>query len=325
MGYEDILKEKDEYNNFVYSVADRNEIKVLKNEVVIRIKRLERERSLIEKQIKTKQASGAIIMREMKSLRTKRGKQAPIRVELEKKLSEFGIERPVYHGGEFEGTTIKVLFQKIDAILKSFKEVILAEDDRVAKDDEVNKMVDMFTDLGFILDGLFSLARTPSGKLDEEKTSLMKRFVDSALKLWRYLRFSMKGPKIHEVEDHMLKCMIKFKGIGCFVEDFVEQAHQIGVQEELRSKALNLRDVKYKAQSDWEWKSNIISVVKAKIEIKTKTSRKRKRTSEEAMNTKRMERKTNRMNSLLAVEGNKYNGALEDWKQMELELDNIVE
>ena len=29
MGYEDMLKEKDEYNNFVYSVADRNEIKTI--------------------------------------------------------------------------------------------------------------------------------------------------------------------------------------------------------------------------------------------------------------------------------------------------------
>ena len=33
-------------------------------------------------------------------------------------------------------------------------------------------------------------------------------------------------PKIHGIEDHLLDQIIKYNGIGCFIEDFIEQAHQ---------------------------------------------------------------------------------------------------
>ena len=45
---------------------------------------------------------------------------------------------------------------------------------------------------------------------------------------WRNLRLSMKVLKIHGVEDQLFDQIEKFNRIGCFVEDFIEQAHQFG-------------------------------------------------------------------------------------------------
>ena len=57
---------------------------------------------------------------------------------------------------------------------------------------------------------------------------------------WRNLRFSSKMPKIHGIEDHLLDQIIMYNGIGCFIEDFIEQAHQYGILEERKS--ANMRD-----------------------------------------------------------------------------------
>ena len=47
-------------------------------------------------------------------------------------------------------------------------------------------------------------------------------------------------PKIHGIEDHLLDQIIKYNGIGCFIEDFIKQAHQYGMLEERKSE--NMRD-----------------------------------------------------------------------------------
>ena len=57
---------------------------------------------------------------------------------------------------------------------------------------------------------------------------------------WRNLRFSSKMPKIHGTEYHFLGQIIKYNGIGCFIEDFIEQVHQYGMLEE--RKLANMRD-----------------------------------------------------------------------------------
>ena len=38
--------------------------------------------------------------------------------------------------------------------------------------------------------------------------------------------------KIHGVEDHLFEQIKTFNVIGCFVEDFIEQAHQFGMLDE---------------------------------------------------------------------------------------------
>ena len=57
---------------------------------------------------------------------------------------------------------------------------------------------------------------------------------------WRNLRLSTKIVKIHGIEDHLLDQINKHNRIGCFIEDFIEQAHQFGMIDEQRT--ANMRD-----------------------------------------------------------------------------------
>jgi len=43
------------------------------------------------------------------------------------------------------------------------------------------------------------------------------------------------APKLHVLEDHFYSQLSLFKGLGDYSEDFVEQAHQIGMREEART------------------------------------------------------------------------------------------
>ena len=52
---------------------------------------------------------------------------------------------------------------------------------------------------------------------------------------WRNLRMSMQIIKIHVVEAHLFDQIKYFNGIGCFIEDFIEQAHQFGNLDESRT------------------------------------------------------------------------------------------
>ena len=71
---------------------------------------------------------------------------------------EHGVKRPPYHGGDFTGVTIKVLLQAIDKLFGvEFRDIILGvdENEREAKNTEVNQMLEMYTILGFLLDEYF--------------------------------------------------------------------------------------------------------------------------------------------------------------------------
>jgi hypothetical protein len=105
------------------------------------------------------------------------------------------------------------------------------------------------------------------------------------------LRLLMRGPKVHGLEDHLVDQMVRYNGIGDFCEDFVEQAHQIGVRDELRTSNLT-RSKAFRSHLKWEWMSNQVSVQQAKGEMKKITTRKRKRSSQ--VEEHRKERKLSR-------------------------------
>mmetsp|Transcript_6358 Transcript_6358/g.6861 ORF Transcript_6358/g.6861 Transcript_6358/m.6861 type:complete len:136 (+) Transcript_6358:278-685(+) len=131
---------------------------------------------------------------------------------------------------------------------------------------------------------------------------------------------SMKGTKIHGLEDHLLKQMIKYNGTGDFTEDFVEQAHQYGVKEESRTRSLN-RFKAFISHSRWEFTSNQAGVQQAKEEVFAQSSRKRKRGSDDKIAASKLNRDERRMASLLAVENGKY-GVVEDYRKKVARYEN---
>jgi hypothetical protein len=270
-----------------------------------RINVLKREKANMNEDVKLKRRIYNEMKNKLDEYRKKRGKKGEVRKSLELKLREYGIDRPSYHGGDLTGVKVKVLLQKIDIIFDEFHTIILECEDRKADDVEVFTVVTMYQELGYILDGVFAIARTPYGKMTEQKRILLNRFVNALMKLWRYLRLSTKGPKIHGVEDHLRQQINEIGGIGDFLEDFVEQGHQSGVKDEIRTKGLN-RIKAFEAHSNWEYRNNRVGVILAKEEVKRKTCRKRKRSANERRTESKISRERKRLRSVESVESGKY-------------------
>ena len=300
-------EERDNDGNYMHPLQERKELEVVIKGVTAQINELKKKKKTIEDDLKLKKKIYVVIKKQMDDYRAARGKKGDVRIQLERKLLQFGISRPPYHGGDFTGVKIKVLLQAVDKLFQvDFKDIIFGVLDREADDNEVNMMVNMYMHLGFLLDGFFSLARTRCGELTNEIINLTKRMVAAVLKMWRNLRFSTRGTKLHGLEDHLVEQMVHYNGIGDFTEDFVEQSHQTGVRDELRTRGLK-RSRAFVSHSQWEWKRNQLGIEEARKEMEKKTSKKRRKKGvvEKKMEAK-LSRDERRMGSLLVVESGIY-------------------
>jgi hypothetical protein len=102
-----------------------------------------------------------------------------------------------------------------------------------------------------VSDGLFPMARIPSGKYDESNHLQLQKFVMDAMVLWRNIELSI-APKPHCIEDHMCDQVLLFNGNGDLTEDFIEQAHQYGIQDNLRSRHSKLNETCATLYVNWE-------------------------------------------------------------------------
>ena len=101
--------------------------------------------------------------------------------------------------------------------------------------------------------------------------------------------------KIHGVEDHLFDQIKKYNGIGCFIEDFIEQAHQFGVLDERRTGKLRNRSKAFQSHSTNEWIGLNGSVQNRIIEVNKNSKRKRNETN--IFLTKTIQRKSVRINN----------------------------
>ena len=83
-----------------------------------------------------------------------------------------------------------------------------------------------------MFDSLFSLSRTLTDKITTVIIDKLETVIDQTMTYWRNLRLSTKMVKIHGIEDHLLNQIKDYGGIGDFIEDFIEQAHQFGMLDE---------------------------------------------------------------------------------------------
>jgi hypothetical protein len=134
------------------------------------------------------------------------------------------------------------MFQESDKNILQFKELLLGvdEEDGRCDDKEVIVIVRQYSELCTLFDNLFSMARTPTGKLTGVILDKTGRCLHVTMLKWRDLRLPMKMPKIQALEDHLIASMEQYNESGDFLEDFIEQAHQFGMKEEKRT--ANMRD-----------------------------------------------------------------------------------
>ena len=141
--------------------------------------------------------------------------------------------------------------------------------------------------------------------------------------MWRWLKLSMKGTKFRAVENHLEEQMYNMNGIGDYTEDFVEQAHQGGVQDEYRTKGLS-RWKAFNLHCNWERMRLKVGVIEAKERVKESNTQKRKsRRENEETKQKRAKviRDNKRKESLERVERGVYT-MIDDYRKSTTETND---
>jgi len=115
---------------------------------------------------------------------------------------------------------------------------------------------------------LFSLSRTPCGEMNDDKLNQLNEIIKLSMMKWRNLRMSMQMIKIHGVEDHLFDKIKHYNGIGYFIEDFIEQAHQFVNLNESRTGKLRDREKAFNHHSTYEWIGLNGNVIKKTVEVK---------------------------------------------------------
>ena len=143
--------------------------------------------------------------------------------------------------------------QNANGIFNDFKEeiikIVTEENTLTIVEKEVSRYIEICT----LFDALFSLSRTPCGEMNDDKLNQLNEIIKLSMMKWRNLRMLMKMIKLHAVEDHLFNQIKHFNGIGCFIEDFIEQAHQFGNLDESRTGKLRDRGKAFNHHSTYEW------------------------------------------------------------------------
>ena len=218
-----------------------------------------------------------MIKKRVVNLKAKRGGRVFVRMGLEQCLRKNNIDRAKYHGGQLEGKTVMLLFQKASDIFNDMKICLLAAEPIDCPVIEIEDMTERYIEICTLFDGLFSLARTKSGEANEEIYQKTETYVKAVMIKWRDLLLSTDMLKIYGIEDHLVPQMKQFNGIGCFIEDFIEQAHQFGMLDESRTS--NMRDRERAANSHcaWEEIGQNPKVINKRQEVNTRSKRNLKR------------------------------------------------
>ena len=255
---------RDGEGQFVHSAAERKEMDAASKARTVEVKPLEREKKGIGAQLEIYKKMSVTRTKALNQLRQRRNRgDSPINNGLEKILATLGIDRAAYHGGDLNGKNVQQMFQESDSIFLQFQELLLGvdEEDGRCGNEEIIDVVRRYTELCTLFDHLFSMARTPAGVLTEASLDETRRCLPVTMMKWRDLRLSTKMPKIHGLEDHLIPMMERWNGIGDFLEDFIEQAHQFGMKEEKRTANMRDRVRAANSHSKWEWADKMSSDV----------------------------------------------------------------
>ena len=151
--------------------------------------------------------------------------------------------------------------------------LVIDPTERKASDVEITQQLSRTTKALQQFDGLFAILRIPNGTVTESDVGAARVHAKKGLHWWRLLDISVTV-KAHLLESHSIDQMEFWKGVGDFMEDFIEQAHQWGDHDERRSSGMRDRGKVAIAHSKWEALKLNPLVVKATMETAASTKRK---------------------------------------------------
>ena len=214
-------------------------------------------------------------------------------------LKKIRVELAAYHGGSLTGKDIKKVMDNSEYVFDSFKG-ILQEGKKASLPDDFNSTIEStcekFKSTFLLWDGAFSYARkvNPTSK-DRE---MFERFVRAAVTSHREVGCNITH-KVHLMLHHVGWQMGEIEdGLGDYVEDWIEQAHQTGAKIRKRWRTtidVAVRDV---GRSRSEWRNSHPAVIAHGDAVHDRATRDLKAKNEPAALRRQEKREENRSKAL---------------------------
>ena len=147
--------------------------------------------------------------------------------QIEKILEKFHVSMGQYHGRDMEGPAINRLLANVAEIFTRIKSLLIANRtvNSSIPEAEIIQMCDSYRDMFLLLEGLFHYMKLPNEVVTDKDKGDLERFIKLTMRMWRALNLSVTV-KAHVVESHLLAQIEMYKGLGDFVEEFIELLHQ---------------------------------------------------------------------------------------------------
>jgi hypothetical protein len=151
----------------------------------------------------------------------------PIHHEIEDKhlRSKHGTTKPDYRGGEYNGKVMLKLMMNTDNLSKDFYNYIVVNipENEIASVDEVQEFASKYFHILLLSNKIFFTVHSSIERLDDNNIKILVTY--SSSKLW----YCGKNCLV----SHILKeeYTVKLRGIGEFIKDSAEQAHQQGTTQ----------------------------------------------------------------------------------------------
>ena len=194
-------------------------------------------------------------------------------------LKEYAIDPALYHGGKLIGPHLRRLMQNSQIIIDRIYDLVIEQPNRrgdATDDIRLCNLFDRYIRLFILFDDFFSLCYAPCGTLTDSDLSHATRLVRCIMKEWRELEFSMGKPKIHCVEDHVLPCLYRFRGLREYLEDFVEKYHQKKKRNQERTSSMRSNKKSQTHLSQREELENDENVKEAEADYERRRPKKRR-------------------------------------------------
>jgi hypothetical protein len=235
--------------------------------------------------IKTKRAEVRKAKDSLAAVDTRAVTDKSVRMKMEQEIFEpNGSKRSSYHGGDYEGrdalnflTKAEEMFTPCETLLKGTSK----QKRHVSCTDEmISEMCQATKRLLTYYNAIRLLGRKRNGTATDEDISLMKVLVLKTAELEKSM-FAKLTPKHHAKFKHLPEDYEKYRGLGDFAEDWVEQDHQLAKVHEEMTKAIPDRKKAFAMHSRANEQTILVrtsGILEKMIDQTKKTKRKRSET-----------------------------------------------
>jgi hypothetical protein len=262
------------------STDEQRELVKTKESLSLEISGLVKEKSVITADLSTAKKKVRVALKNLVNQEKKHGTvlNKTVRLLLEAKLKEgWNVERSRYHGGDLEGPAVRRLMEHSTDIFSAMETILLQAATEKGWSDvkkgQITERCRVTAEILHLFDGFFAEIRKDAEQSTEESRLKSERFIGEAMDRWRALGISVP-PKGHAAEYEQILQNRVLKGVGDFMEDWVEQLHQFGKVNDVRTRNMRDKVEKYVNMARWEKMNINPGVVKVKQEVKEASKRK---------------------------------------------------